>query len=524
MKKRLLALLVMMVIIFSFTGCQGGSNEGEPVNDPVKDNSEGTVSEDVQTSPVIWVVRGVNNVENLSDNKLVYEKVKEESGIDFELLIVPADNWSDKINLMVATDEEFDILNITEDAGNWSKYYQKGALQPIDEYLQYIPNLMKRLDDESLKACKDSTGAIYALPRQEIFYKQCTPAIRQDWLDALGMECPTTLAELENYFAAILENDLNGNGVQDEIPCLPFAGTENTNFRAYFMGFHGDRYIDDEGNVMPWYMHENAFLLMNKLHEWYDKGYIFSGYLTASIQQGFDLITADRIGMWTGPYNAGVRASNSLVISNPDATISWVALDNLTDYPEGGSSYWGSNPAHMAELVLSANSKNAKWAFKLLDWMFDDVDNYMLCAYGIEGTHWEYTNDSKSEYVLLPNSNEKYVAFYLLNEWYDYTVFPAPYIDPENYIDVTTNELRNKINKMQTIESFDYFVPYDFTGTEAEMLSDDAASLIDETCSRIVLGEYGEAQWKDAVNTAWEIDGKIRSAVWTQQYHAFVGE
>ena len=178
----------------------------------------------------------------------------------------------------------------------------------------------------------------------------------------------------------------------------------------------------------------------------------------------------------------------------------------------------------MAELVLSANSKNAKWAFKLLDWMFDDVDNYMLCAYGIEGTHWEYTNDSKSEYVLLPNSNEKYAAFYLLNEWYDYTVFPAPYIDPENYIDVTTNELRNKINKMQTIESFDYFVPYDFTGTEAEMLSDDAASLIDETCSRIVLGEYGEAQWKDAVNTAWEIDGKIRSAVWTQQYHAFVGE
>ena len=37
-------------------------------------------------------------------------------------------------------------------------------------------------------------------------------------------------------------------------------------------------------------------------------------------------------------------------------------------------------------------------------------------------------------------------------------------------------------------------------------------------------GELTEAQWDETVETAWEIDGQIRSAVWTEQYKNFVGE
>ena len=42
------------------------------------------------------------------------------------------------------------------------------------------------------------------------------------------------------------------------------------------------------------------------------------------------------------------------------------------------------------------------------------------------------------------------------------------------------------------------------------------------TLFRLMVGELTEAQWNETVNTAWEIDGQIRSAVWTEQYNNFV--
>ena len=40
---------------------------------------------------------------------------------------------------------------------------------------------------------------------------------------------------------------------------------------------------------------------------------------------------------------------------------------------------------------------------------------------------------------------------------------------------------------------------------------------------KVLIGEMTEEEWNQTVETAWEIDGQIRSAVWTEQYHDFVG-
>ncbi|MBQ4579205.1 MAG: hypothetical protein IJA83_00960, partial [Clostridia bacterium] len=74
------------------------------------------------------------------------------------------------------------------------------------------------------------------------------------------------------------------------------------------------------------------------------------------------------------------------------------------------------------------------------------------------------------------------------------------------------------------VPPFDYYVPYDLNGTDAEFLTDDATTLIKEAMEKALVGELTEAQWYETVETAWEIDGQIRSAVWTEQYKSFVGE
>lgn len=532
MKKLVSMGLCATLLAALLTGC-GGTPDEKDATEPAAGGTETSGSQgadasggqgadaadEVQTEPVVFVVRGINDIENKSNNEAVLAKIKEESGVDFELVVVPTDSWSEKINLMITSGDKWDVLNVTEDAGNWNQYFQKNALKPWDEYLDDMPNVKARLNEDSLRGCTTADGAIYALPRKELFSKQFVPAIRQDWLDAMNMECPTTMEELEAYFQGVIDENLNGN--DNEIPMMTFMGMENSDFRPFYLGFFGDRYLTEDGTIMPWYMHENSYLLLEELQKWYKNGWLHSEYQTMSLQDGFDLISADRAGGWTGPYNAGVSPSTTIFENDPDSAVKYVSLDNFTDFPAGGTGAWGMNPEYQPELVLNANSENAKWAAKLLNWMFENEDNYMLCAHGFEGTEWSYADDSKKEYVLADNYAESYLGFYLLNEWYDETTYAAQYVNPEEWKPVQVKELQDKINSLETIEACDWFVPYDLTGTEAEFLTGDSDTVINEACAKVVSGQWGEAEWKSAVEEAWNSEGKIYSEVWTEQYHAF---
>lgn len=509
--------LVMLLLLLA--GC-GNEKEGDAEKQPESLGEGEEQEEEVQTEPVIFVVRGLNDIENKADNEAVYERIREESGVDFEVQVIPTDSWSEQINRMLISGDEWDVLNVTQDAGNWNQYYQKNALQPWNDYLEYMPNIEARLSEAALRGCTLSDGSIYALPRKEEFSKQFVPAVRKDWLDALGMECPSTMEELEAYFQAVIDENLNGD--DNEIPIMTFMNMENTNFRPYFLGFFGDRYLTEDGTILPWYMHENCYLLLEMLQKWYDNGWLHAEYQTMSIQDGFDLISADRAGGWTGPYNAGVSPSVTIFENNPDSTVEYVSLDNFTGFPEGGTGAWGMNPEYQPELVLNAQSKNAKWAAKLLNWMFESEENYMLCAHGIEGNEWSYADDTKEEYILADDYADNYLSFYLLNEWYDDDTYSDKYVDPGIWKSVQVKTLQDKINSLETIESCDWFVPYDLAGTEAEFLTGDSDTVINEACAKVVLGEYGEEQWDAAVEDAWNSEGSIYSEVWTEQYHSFV--
>lgn len=529
--RRVLALSLCMVMLLSVLLMSGCSKKEDPApstdpatSDPAQTPAEETPAEagdDVQTEPVVFVVRGISDRENKTDNEAIYQMIREKSGIDFELRVIPTDSWQEQVNLMIIGGEKWDVLNITEDQGDWSQYHQKSAIKGWNDYLQYMPTYASFLTEDALKGMGTADGTIYALPRHEQFYKQFVPAIRQDWLDALGMECPTTMAELEAYYEGVLTENLNGS--DNEIPMMTFMLMENTNLRPFYLGFYGDRYLTDDGTILPWYKHENCYLLLEELNKWYTNGWLYSEYQTMAITDGFDLISADRVGGWTGPYNAGVSPSATILQNDPDSAVEWVSLDNFTDFPAGGSCAWGSNPAYQPELVLNTSSENAKWAAKLIDWIVSDKENWMLCTYGREGMEWEWTDESKTEFKLLDGYADRYLGLYMLTEWYDDAMFPTKFVNPESWKDVQVDALQSKINTLEIMESCDWFVPYDFTGTEAEFLAGDSETIINEACAKIVTGEWGEEEWNQAVETAWNSEGNVYSNIWTEQYHAFVG-
>ncbi len=487
--------------------------------------------EDVQTAPAVFVVRSNSNRENKTDNQTIHDMMEELSGIDFEVVVVSEENWDEKINVMLASGEEFDTLNLTASSGRWAAYAENGSIQPWGDLLeQYAPHIMAMIPEEAWQSCKDANGSIWAIPRHESFTSGGVPSLRTDWLEILGMDMPTTLAELEAYFEGVMTTDMNGNGVtDDEIPYVPYYQSLYGPLHGYYLGTNGacdndDHYLAEDGTVMPWYMHPNAYTMAAKAGEWYQKGYINQDYLTMTKNQCDDWCASDRVGMVSGWYNLGLPGCETLRTNNPGSAVDWSAIPNLLD-EEGNTTVWTGNPTYMPELVLSSTSKNAKWALKLLDWIYTSEENYMLATYGIEGTHWNMVEGTRS-FTQPEGATDGYLLEYQLLEWYDYSVNPEPYYAEDlSWRQWTAYKMRKEIaNGITAVPRFDFYVPYNLIGTEAEFLTNDASDLMKEALQKVMTGEFTQDDWSNAVALAWETDGQIRSAIWTQQYHSFVGE
>ncbi len=525
--KRILSLLLGLTIFAGICGCSisdgPSSTSMVPSASPsTSSTAPSSISPDgaVQENPAVFVVRGISNRESKTDNTLVKEEIEKRSGIRFDTIVVPESNYNEKVNALIASSETMDYINITPGpiAGNWVKMFEKKAIGPLDDALEkYAPDLMEMIPEEAWLSCRNADGVTYAVPRHELFPKGHTPMIRDDWYEALGMSAPTTLEELETFFEKVRTTDLNGNGIADEIPYVPHYDSYITAFRPYFCGFSGDHYLDTDGTVKPWYMHENVYDMLLKGQEWYTKGYMYPEYLTLTYEQFLDIASADRIACYTGWYNNGVRASKVTRDNNPNSRSHWLPLANMKNAPSGDSS-WRQNPDYMAELVLSVTSKETEAATRLLNWMYAENENYMLVTYGIEGEHWKYAEDKKS-FIYLPDADNRYLMHYQMIDWFDYSRYTPPMIDPNDYINFEMSEARRHINEdVVCTPAWDYYVPYSMTGTPAEMLTNDAETLISEAVSKVIFGQYTQADWQKAVEQAWETDGKIRSQVWTEQY------
>ena len=155
---------------------------------------------EVQTEPARFVIRSNSNKENKTENEKIHAMIEELSGIKFEVIVVPENNWDERVNVMLAGGEEFDCINLTAHGGVWADYAANGFLKPITEEMldTYMPHIKAMIPEEAWVPCKDSEGNIWALPRHETFTAGRVPSIRTDWLEQLGMEMPTTLEPTMN--------------------------------------------------------------------------------------------------------------------------------------------------------------------------------------------------------------------------------------------------------------------------------------------------------------------------------------
>lgn len=184
--------------------------------------------------------------------KWIQEQVKEQLNINVEYVSVPRSGSDEKLNVMMAGGQAPDIV-FTYDQGLFYNFASLGGLADLTEaYENYGQDIQENQGDIQNMANLD--GVQYGIMKKRgVEMPRHVAYIRQDWLDALGMEVPATKEELIEYLYAVKEK--NPGNVDNVIPWAMSGKTDTEkmylNFVGSYVNFESekDAYIYSEAYV-----------------------------------------------------------------------------------------------------------------------------------------------------------------------------------------------------------------------------------------------------------------------------------
>ena len=402
MFKKIVALLSVVIMVFSLCSCAGEKQTGTSTGNP----TDGKLAEEMTELTVFM------RAAKTDDGR---KPIMHDAAALTNVLLTPTlansnSSWSEAFNMMVASGKMPDlVMNYTEMLFN--QLGKEGAFIPLDEYLdEYCPEIVKFLDEhpEVVQSITANDGHIYYLP---IMFEGATSYgwfVRQDWLDKLNLKVPTNAEELHTVLSAFRNQDPNGNGLKDEIPF--FDGPKLKAF--YPMWDARNTWYSKNGKVVFGPYEENYKTAVKNLAQWYAEE-LFDPEIMTRAGSLISKALSDNVGGmthgWIGStcgYNDTLKDSipgfNFQVIAPPGG----VEVDRR--YPCGNYG-WG----------ISASSKNIELALRYMNFWFTEEASRMV-NYGKEGVHYDMVDGKpvlKRELVEDPNFQTIWRDYGVGEEW-----------------------------------------------------------------------------------------------------------
>lgn len=161
-------------------------------------------TEFVATEPVTFSVL-YRDHPNYPLNKdwLFFTHLADNNKVSFDLTSAPLSDWDAKKSLVISSGDAPDLIPVTY-SGQETQFVSGGALLPISDYVQYMPNFQQKVKDWDLQPYIDNLtqadGKYYMLPG---LYQSPQPqysiAVRQDVWEKSGItEDPATWDDLKD--------------------------------------------------------------------------------------------------------------------------------------------------------------------------------------------------------------------------------------------------------------------------------------------------------------------------------------
>ncbi len=435
MKRNFALVLAVIFALGLLAGCNGTPAEtaapaaaatetassGEP-------EAEGEISLPICSEPTYythWTAvapYAANLITDPAQDQAIYSLLAERTNIYFEFSTTPAQEEATNFAIIVAGGDLPDVMD------NAVSCYTTGADGAIDDGVlidltdllnEYAPNYMEILnsDPASLVACTSDQGRMAGIARfySETGMENTGLLIRQDWLDALGLETPRTYEDFYNVLTAFhTEYDgasmALGNYGGDNLIGAGFG--VSTEFGQGQTGMLYPFYVVD-GEVKFGFIEDEFLDYLETLSQWYSEGLIYEDFFTlngAGIGNDYSLATEGILGIAQGGAN-NIVSLRSLV--DADDPINMVSLASPVMDESETCVHIGTEATYLKSTniwYITTACEDPVPLIQLVNYLFSEEGNH-LTNYGEEDVAHVDNSDGTITWTELVTNNPDGLAF-----------------------------------------------------------------------------------------------------------------
>lgn len=406
MKKRYLSLLMVAVVSISmvFSGC--GKGAIEPVNSTASSTDSGTgtsASSSLQPVKLTMVFPAGSTPKNLPQVQEEMSKLTTEK-INATVELVPLDwgSFSDKINLMFASEENIDVMF----AASWfglGQYASKGQFMQLDDLLnKYGKDILSLVDTDVLNGSKVN-GKIYGAPTIKEWASDKGIIMRKDLVEKYNFDLSKIKEpkDLEPLFDTIKKNEPN----MVPLSCKQSDTLLNTlNNFGYFEYLGTDVGQLDRSNkelkVINMYESPKYMELAKMMAKWNKAGYLNKDAATLQDQKT-QLLKAGKAFSYGMSMKPGVENQESRNTGYPMVTVSFTKPYMTTSETQSGM------------LGIPSTSIDPDRAMMFINMLYTDKALLNLLNWGIENTDYVKVSDNVIDY---PSGKDATSVDYNLNQ------------------------------------------------------------------------------------------------------------
>lgn len=324
-----------------------------------------------------------------------------------DVTFVPVGRWTEDsdINNLLAAGTAPDVC-VTYNYPAILSYANMGGivdLAPLlDEYKDMLPNLWDLLTETNLYWNQDpEKGTVWAIEARLNNNQRINTFVREDWLNALGLEEPTTLEEFEAMLYAFKDNAelLLGDDAAMMIPfsvsfdvgwradhlLTSFVPSDTTDKDFYIYGF------DDRHLLYPNYKEG-----VRKLNEWYNAGLMWNDFALygPGDKTEDNLMKSGYVGAfihnWDYPYRDGEEGIHFNLQTGIGEEAAFIAIEPFQN-DAGEHRKFLDNPIDRKVFFPYTNDEPLA-SLLYLDWI-STFENRFFLQFGEEGVTHEITED-----------------------------------------------------------------------------------------------------------------------------------
>lgn len=395
MKNKLLLLIATIFTVVLIAGCNtNNANNASGTNNSSdrSENSSGEKESD-EKYPFSISIRTlalpyVENHSNINEDEYV-QKLEELTNTDIDIRLMPHDDFSTQMDLMFASGNIPDVVNVqhlyTSTSANGQSTLQAveaGVFLPLDDLIEeHGQNLKEYIPEEVWDQMRYEDGKIYAIPQILSNPGRRATFIRTDLLEQAGLDIPVTVEETIEVLRAFKEL-----GVEQ-----PFAGRTSLKYADTFFGAYDVQpfwELDESGNPIPKYFDsENMKEAIEVYKILYDEGLMHPEFLTQDSTQFKNMIESGNAGMWSMNTNTLIGWGENIKQSVPEAEI---AIIPSPVGPDGGGGYIRADDV-MRSFLINAEVENPERIIQFFDWMVTEEAETFF-TFGIEEEDYTIEN------------------------------------------------------------------------------------------------------------------------------------